>query len=151
MALEVLEIEPPLGVDVDEPHLRRPGLPRQQVCVVLHDRGENDRFRRPERTRDLVQPFRGVADEHDGLAFGIGTHESAYCFPRCLVRVRADLAFEARAAVHARIPGCEPLNRVAHRHERRRARRVVQIDVAAATAIERRHQRIGPDDFSRPA
>ena len=62
-----------------------------------------------------------------------------------LVRRGRQARLVAAAAVHAAAPGHELLDGGPHAGHRRRARRVVQVDVAPRAPVEARHLDVGPD------
>ena len=78
---------------------------------------------------ELVQRLRRVLGEYDDLPLGICVDKLGDRAAGGFIGVGAELAFEAAAPVHARIPGREAVDCFADGLKRRGAGRVVQIGV----------------------
>ncbi len=116
--------------------------PGQEVGVMLDV--ENDGLARNDGGQQ-VERVRGVAREHDEVVLA-RAHEVADHLACVLVCGRRHLGQVPGAAVHAGVEREHIGDVGGDRGERRRARRVVQVDRPRRSAVDQRHLLSGADD-----
>ena len=149
-AVDLGFVELPVGEDA-RAHDLGASPPRQVVRMMLHGRRQHDRIGR-ERVAEgqLVDRLGRVLPEDDGLGRRIGADEPGDRLVRVIPGGRADARFVARAPMDAGVEGQEALHRVQHLPQRRRRRRVVEVDVGRNAPIGLWNRRIQPDNVRPP-
>ena len=120
--------------------------PGEHVRVVLDRRGEHPGVGR-QRVGEDVDGLGGVADEDDAAVRR--ADEAGDDLARLLVGGGRDLRLRPGPAVDAAVERDEGLDDVPDGGQDRRARRVVEVDVAAWESVGARHLHIGSEEVGR--